>query len=136
MRKALANFGCYSAIALFLIGSFAALIRSSGGRTFLGIIFGIIGLFVIVCMPHNLRIRRVRKVVRNLPKIVKEQVLDLIGEAAAKNPSITFLLLDDSPCSQLETSILSHVGGIPYAERDLARSLRFDSASFPPSSSP
>jgi hypothetical protein len=49
---------------------------------------------------------------------VKDEVLELIEAAAAKNPSITYLLLDpESPCSQPETAILSHVGGVPYAER-------------------
>jgi hypothetical protein len=116
MKRISANIGCYSVVAVLLIGTFAALIRSVNGRIILGIVLGLIGLVVIVCIPHNVRIRRVRKVFRNLPQNVKDMVLESIEEASAQNPSITYLLLH-SPCSEPETAVLSHVGGVPYSER-------------------
>jgi hypothetical protein len=117
MKRHLAKIGCYSVLALVLLGSVTSLATSSGGRIILGVILGIIGLFVIVCIPHNLRIWRARKVFRSLPNEVREQVLDLIEEAAAQNPSVTYLLLDESPCSEPEAVVSSHVGGVPYAEK-------------------
>jgi hypothetical protein len=114
----LTTIGCYSLVAFILIGSFGALISSTSGRVVLGILLGIIGLFVLVCIPHNLRVWRTRKVLKMLPAKVKDRVLELIEEAAAKNPSITYLLLDNErPCSEPEAAILSHVGGTPYAEK-------------------
>ncbi len=117
MKRILANVGCYSVIALFLLVSVASLATSSGGRITLGVILGIIGLFIIACIPHNLRIWRVRKVFRSLPKDVRERVLELIEEAATQNPSVTYLLLDESQCSETEAVVSSHVGGVPYAEK-------------------
>jgi hypothetical protein len=117
MKRISANIGCYSVVAVLLIGTFAALATTPGGKVTLAIILGIIGLLVIVCIPHNVRILRVRKVFRDLPQNVKDKVVELIEEAASRNPSITYLLLDDSPCSEAETAALSHVGGMPYAER-------------------
>ncbi len=84
--------------------------------TILGIVFGIIGLLVLVIIPHNIRIRRVRKIFRSLPENVKEQVFWLIETAAADNPSVTYMLMDDTPCSEPETAASSHVGGVPYME--------------------
>jgi hypothetical protein len=81
------------------------------------VILGIISLFIIVCIPHNLRIWRVRKVFRSLPNEVREQVLDLIEEAAAQNPSVTYMLLDESPCSEPVAVVSSYVGGVPYSEK-------------------
>lgn len=84
----------------------------------LGLVLGLVGLFVLICLPHNLRVRRVRKVYKSLPPDVVNQVLRLIERAADRGPSVTFLRLSDEvPC---EESVLlqSHVGGIPYAESD------------------
>jgi hypothetical protein len=117
MNTSFAKLGCYCLLALTILGCIASLANSASGRIILGIIFGIVGLLVIVCIPHNVRIWRVRKVFRNLPSHVKEQVLELIKEAAAQRPSATHMLLDDRACSELETPILSHVGGVPYAEK-------------------
>jgi hypothetical protein len=117
MKPILANVGCYAVVALILVVSAMSLATSSSGRITLGVILGIIGLFIIVCIPHNLRIWRVRKVLRSLPKNVRERVLDLIEEAAAQYPSVTYMLLDDSPCSEPEAVVSSHVGGVPYAEK-------------------
>ncbi len=108
MKRNLASIGCYGVIVLILLGTTAWLATTFRGRIILGIVLGIIGLLAIVCIPHNLRIRRVRKAFRNLPKEVKEQVLDLIEEAATKHPSMTYLLLDhEVPFSQPETSVVS-----------------------------
>ena len=117
MKTSLANIGCYSVFAVIIVGCIASLATSASGRIILGIIFGLVGLFIIVCIPHNMRIWRVRKVFSNLPNHVKDQVLEVIKEAATHNPSITYLLLDDSPCSELEEMVSSHVGGVPYAEK-------------------
>src|SRR6516225_5774807 len=117
MKRHLAKIGCYSVLALVLLGSVTSLATSSGGRIILGVILGIIGLFVIVCIPHNLRIWRARKVFRSLPNEVREQVLDLIEEAAAQNPSVTYMLLDESPCSEPVAVVSSYVGGVPYSEK-------------------
>jgi hypothetical protein len=117
MKRILANVGCYAVVAVILVVSAASLATSSSGRITLGVILGLIGLFIIVCIPHNLRIWRVRKVFRSLPKDVRERVLELIEEAAAQNPSVTYMLLDESPCSEPEAVVSSHVGGVPYAEK-------------------
>jgi hypothetical protein len=120
MKRQLAKIGCYSVVVLIIIiivGSVASFTTSRGGRITLGVILGLIGLFAIVCIPHNLRTWRVRKVFRSLPNGVGERVLELIEEAAAQNPSVTYLLLDESPCSEAEAVVSSHVGGVPYAEK-------------------
>jgi hypothetical protein len=117
MKRNLASIGCYCVLVVIFIGSIASLATTPSDRVTVGIIFGIIGFLVVDYIPHNLRIWRLRRVFRSLPKNVMEQVLDLIEKAAAQNPSITYLFFDDSPCSQPETAVLSHVGGIPYAER-------------------
>jgi hypothetical protein len=46
------------------------------------ITFGLVGLLVVVCIPHNLRVRRVRRDYRRLPKEVIEKVLAIVREAA------------------------------------------------------
>jgi hypothetical protein len=75
------------------------------------------GLFALAVLRHNLRIRRVRRAYRTLPNGVKEQVLQLIQEAARENPSVTFLRLDnDRKCGGGDELVQSHVGGVPYAE--------------------
>ena len=52
----------------------------------LGFVLGIVGLFVLICLPHNVRIWRVRRVYRSLPADVVDQVLELIEQAAATWP--------------------------------------------------
>jgi hypothetical protein len=116
MKRILANLGWYSVVAVILAGSIVALKSSATGRIILGLGLGIIGLFVLVCIPHNLRVWRVRRVLKNLPKNVKERVLEAIARSANESPSVTFLLLDDCSPSGPETAVLSHVGGAPYAE--------------------
>jgi hypothetical protein len=106
----------YSLAALIVFGIVLALITSSRARMILGIGLGIVGLFIIACIPHNLRIWRVRKDFKYLPEDVKKRVLELIDEAAESNPQITYLLLNNDPCSDPATAVLSHVGGAPYAE--------------------
>jgi hypothetical protein len=117
MKRILANVGCYAVVAVILVVRAASLAILSSGRITLGVILGIIGLFIIVCIPHNLRIWRVRKVFRSLPKDVTERVLELIEEAAAQNPSVTYMILDERPCPEPEAVVSSHVGGVPYAEK-------------------
>jgi hypothetical protein len=117
MKKSqLANVGRYSVVAMFLLGIVAWLATSRPGRTALTVILGLIALFIIVCIPHNLRIWRVKRVFKSLPKDVRERVLELIEQAAAQNPSVTYLLLDDTPCTESKSVVSSHVGGVPYAE--------------------
>lgn len=118
MKSRIANIDCLSAVILIITGSIAKSMNTISVRGILAILLGIAGLFVIVCIPHNLRVRRVRKAFRSLPKTVKQQVLDWIEQAASHSESITYLLLDnESPSSEPETAICSHVGGVPYAER-------------------
>ncbi len=77
----------------------------------------IVGLFLAVVIPHNIRIWRVRRTYSNLPNEVKEQVLRLIQEAAKERDSVTFLRLDDEQeCDSNDVLLQSHVGGVPYAE--------------------
>ena len=81
------------------------------------IVLGLVALLVIVCIPHNLRVRRVRRIGKALPREVEDQVLTLIDEAGAKGPSVTFLRLDaDRQVDNDDSLLTSHVGGLPYAE--------------------
>lgn len=81
------------------------------------VVLGLVALFVIVCIPHNLRVRRVRRIGQALPKEVKDRVLALIEEAGARGPSVTFLRLDEEQQVDKDDILLtSHVGGMPYAE--------------------
>lgn len=82
----------------------------------LGFVLGIVGLFVLICLPHNLRVRRVRRVYRSLPAEVVDQVLELIEQAAVRGPSVTFLRLAEEVAGNDAVLIQSHVGGVPYAE--------------------
>jgi len=59
----------------------------------LGFVLGLAGLFVLICLPHNVRIWRVRRVYRSLPTEVVDQVLQLLEQAAARGRSVTFLRL-------------------------------------------
>ena len=61
---------------------------------FLAIALGIVTLIALICIPHNLRVRRVRRVYRSLPTDVVDRVLQLIEQAAARGPSVTF----PAPC--------------------------------------
>src|SRR5258707_1148217 len=77
----------------------------------------IFGVFILVCIPHNLRVWRVRRQYRSLPKEIKKQVWQVVQAAAAKGPSVSFLCLDNElPSSEPEIVLQSHVGGIPYSE--------------------
>jgi len=82
----------------------------------LGMVLGLIGLFVLICIPHNLRVRRVRRVYRSLPTEVVEQVLHLIEQAAANGLSITFLRLSDEVSCDDGVLVQPNVSGLPYAE--------------------
>lgn len=116
MTKTPGKIGCYCVVVVIIMASIVSLTKTTGGRLTLGIIFGVIGLFVVVNIPHNLRIWRARKAFKSLPTTIKERVLDLIEHAAAENPSVTCLLLEDEPSLEPEISVISHVGGMPYAE--------------------
>jgi hypothetical protein len=81
------------------------------------VVLALIGLLILVCIPHNLRIRRVRRAHKALPNEVTHQALRLIEEAAKDGPSVTFLRLDETQkCEANEVVLESHVGGVPYAE--------------------
>jgi len=41
---------------------------------FLAIVLGLVGLFVLICIPHNVRVRRVRRVYKSLPTDVVDRV--------------------------------------------------------------
>ena len=82
----------------------------------LAIVLGLAGLFVLICIPHNLRVRRVRQVYRCLPSEVVQQVVELIQQAAAHGPSVTFLRLAEDVVCDGNVLLQSHVGGVPYAE--------------------
>ena len=82
----------------------------------LGFVLGIVGLFVLICLPHNVRIWRVRRVYRSLPADVVDQVLHFIEQAAARGPSVTFLRLAEEVACDDAVLVRSHVGGVPYAE--------------------
>jgi hypothetical protein len=82
----------------------------------LGFVLGIVGLFALICLPHNLRVRRVRRVYKSLPTEVVDRVLQLIERAAATGPSVTFLRLAEEVAGNDALLVQSHVGGVPYAE--------------------
>lgn len=82
----------------------------------LAILFVLTGLFALACLPHNLRIRRVRKAYQTLPADVIAEVLAAIERLAAKGPAVTLLRLGEEIDCSGETLLGSHVGGIPYAE--------------------
>ncbi len=77
----------------------------------------IFGVFILVCIPHNLRVWRVRRQYKSLPNGIKKEVCQVIRAAAAKGPSVSFLCLDNElPNSEPQIVLQSHVGGIPYSE--------------------
>jgi hypothetical protein len=93
------------------------MIGSVLGWLFGTVIAGLAGLFALLVLRHNLRIRRVRRVYKALPNEVKEQVLRLIQEAARERAAITFLRLnEEDKCDSNDILLQSHVGGVPYAE--------------------
>ena len=77
---------------------------------------GAIGLFILACIPHNLRIWRVRRTFSSLPDEVVNKVLRLIEKAAASEPAVTFLRLSEEIHDDEPVLVDSHVGGVPYAE--------------------
>jgi hypothetical protein len=116
MRTGLATVGCYCAVTLVILACIASLLTSDAGRVVVGVCAGLVALLAIVCIPHNMRVWRARRAFRKLPGGVKVQVHEAIRKAAAGNPSVTLLLPDDGPCCESQTAVLSHAGGVPYAE--------------------
>lgn len=83
----------------------------------LAVVLGVFGLFVVVVLlPHNLRVRRVRRVFRSLPTEVVDRLLRSVEEAATRGPSVTFLRLSEEVSCDEDVLIQSHVGGVPYAK--------------------
>jgi hypothetical protein len=83
-----------------------------------GIFAAVFLLIAAIIVRHNLRVRRVRKAYGALPESAKQQVLDLIRRAAARQNSVTYLRLDREHAIKRGDVLLdSHVGGIPYAEQ-------------------
>lgn len=87
------------------------------GRVIL-VFLGLAVLFVLICVPHNVRVWRVRKDCRSLPDDIIETVLKLIENAAKLGPSVTFLQLSEEVPNGRDRDVLleSHAGGRPYAE--------------------
>lgn len=83
---------------------------------FIVVLFGLIGLFILICIPHNVRIWRVGRIYRRLPPQVVSDILALIEHAAAHGPSVTFLRLSEEEGNDDTALLKSHVGGLPYAE--------------------
>lgn len=82
-----------------------------GGAAALVVAFG------LLILPHNLRVRRVRRVYAELPENVKQRVLELIARYAEGQPSVTLLRLDPSaPYDAAKLAAESHVAGTPYSE--------------------
>lgn len=82
----------------------------------IAIVLGLLGLFALICLPHNVRIWRVRRIYRSLPADVIEEVLRLIEQAAGRGPSVIFLRLSKDDPADEDVLLESHVGGLPYAE--------------------
>src|SRR5262245_8755173 len=76
----------------------------------------VFALVAVVIVRHNLRIRRLRQTYKKLPEPVKEQVIELIREAAEQQSSVTFLRLGEENTDGDQALLQSHVGGVPYAE--------------------
>lgn len=82
-----------------------------GGAAALVVAFG------LLILPHNLRVRRVRRIYAALPENVKQRVLELIARYAEGKPSVTLLRLDPAaPYDPAKLAADSHVGGSPYSE--------------------
>ena len=81
------------------------------------IVLGLVALIAVISIPHNLRVRRVRRVFGAIPGEIKDRILALIEKAASQSPSVTFLRLDENQCPPEDNvQLASHVGGLPYAE--------------------
>lgn len=80
------------------------------------VVLGLIGLFILACVPHNLRIWRVRRIYRRLPPQIVDDILASIEQSAANGPSVTFLRLPDEVGIDEDALLESHAGGLPYAE--------------------
>ena len=48
---------------------------------FIAILLGAAFLFALICIPHNVRVRRVRRVYKSLPAEVRDRVLEVIDAA-------------------------------------------------------
>ncbi len=83
---------------------------------FAAIVVGIIGRLAVLLLPHNLRVRRVRRDYRRLPKDLIDKVLGLVEATASSGPAVTFLRLDEEQRCDGALQVQSHVGGLPYAE--------------------
>lgn len=80
------------------------------------VLLGLIGLIILICIPHNLRIWRVRRIYSRLPPKVVNDILALIEQSAASGPSVTLLRLSEGLEYDRGYLLESHVGGLPYAE--------------------
>jgi hypothetical protein len=83
---------------------------------FIAVLLGVAVLFGLVCLPHNVRVWRVRGAYRSLPAETVDRVLQIIERAAANGPSVTFLRLAEAVACNEAVLVQSHVGGVPYAE--------------------
>lgn len=74
-------------------------------------------LFGLMILPHNLRVRRVRRDYALLPADVRRRVLQMISDYAAGKPSVTLLRIDPAVAYDADAMLTaSRVGGLPYAE--------------------
>lgn len=82
----------------------------------IAILLGIVGLLVLVCIPHNIRVARVRRAFARVPPEVRRQAIHIIEGAAQGRDACTFLRLDVDQPPDVQSPTESRVGGVPYAE--------------------
>lgn len=82
----------------------------------IAILLGIVGLLVLVCIAHNIRVARVRRTFARVPPEVRRQAIHIIEGAAQGRDACTFLRLDVDQPPDVQSPTESHVGGVPYAE--------------------
>lgn len=80
-------------------------------------VLGLVALFFLAILPHNLRIRRVRRAYESVPPQVRRRVKELIAQHAAQGQAVTLLCrCPDEGYTEARARVASHLGGLPYAE--------------------
>ncbi|HEV2293151.1 MAG TPA: hypothetical protein VGR35_04800 [Tepidisphaeraceae bacterium] len=83
------------------------------------IVLGVVGLFVLACIPHNVRVMRARRAYARVPPELRQEALRLIEAEAAERRACTFMRLDVDRVPDAQSVAESHVGGAPYAESEV-----------------